>query len=184
MDKQYIKEIALDNGFKLKKQTCGKMDLNPYVYQFSDALCGSLSQRIVELEASEEISVDLVETMAEAGIQLEQERDQLKAQNAELLSGLIGITAHMFRSALLVDEYDEKEATGIRNKGFKAKAIIDNRRNVRLAEIQAKAIEDFQTYFDKEYYGEELSQFIEQYADKLRQQAIGISTQTVDEQEK
>jgi len=38
-------------------------------------------------------------------------------------------------------------------------------------DIQAKAIEDLQTYFDKEYYGEELSQFIEQYAEKLRQQS-------------
>lgn len=33
-----IKEIALANGFKLKEQLDGSMDLNPYVYEFSRAL--------------------------------------------------------------------------------------------------------------------------------------------------
>lgn len=38
MDKEYIKELALDNGFKLKEQPDGSMDLNPYVYEFVSAL--------------------------------------------------------------------------------------------------------------------------------------------------
>jgi hypothetical protein len=38
MNKQDIKQLALDNGFKLKQQPDGSMDLNPYVYQFSKAL--------------------------------------------------------------------------------------------------------------------------------------------------
>lgn len=36
--KQYIKEVALDCGFKLKEQPDGSMDLNPYVYTFADKL--------------------------------------------------------------------------------------------------------------------------------------------------
>ena len=33
-----IKELALANGFKLKEQPDGTMDLNPYVYEFARAL--------------------------------------------------------------------------------------------------------------------------------------------------
>lgn len=33
-----IKEIALQNGFKLKEQPGGEMDLNPYVYHFAKTL--------------------------------------------------------------------------------------------------------------------------------------------------
>ena len=32
MNNEQIKEIALANGFKLKEQPSGEMDLNPYVY--------------------------------------------------------------------------------------------------------------------------------------------------------
>ncbi|MAK91109.1 MAG: hypothetical protein CMI13_07750 [Oleibacter sp.] len=38
MDKQRIKDIAINNGFKLKEQPDGSSDLNPYVYAFSEAL--------------------------------------------------------------------------------------------------------------------------------------------------
>lgn len=38
MDKERIKEIALANGFKLKEQPSGEMELNPYVYDFARAL--------------------------------------------------------------------------------------------------------------------------------------------------
>ena len=37
-NKQYIKEVALECGFKLKEQPNGSMDLNPYVYTFADKL--------------------------------------------------------------------------------------------------------------------------------------------------
>ena len=36
--KQYIKDVALECGFKLKEQPDGSMDLNPYVYTFADKL--------------------------------------------------------------------------------------------------------------------------------------------------
>ena len=38
MNKQYIKEVALECGFKLKEQPNGDLDLNPYVYTFADKL--------------------------------------------------------------------------------------------------------------------------------------------------
>ena len=33
-----IKELALANGFKLKEQASGNMDLNAYVYDFANAI--------------------------------------------------------------------------------------------------------------------------------------------------
>lgn len=38
LDKQTAKEIALSCGFKLKEQANGEMDLNPYVYEFANAV--------------------------------------------------------------------------------------------------------------------------------------------------
>ena len=41
MTNEQIKDIALANGFKLKEQPNGEMDLNPYVYEFARALSPS-----------------------------------------------------------------------------------------------------------------------------------------------
>jgi hypothetical protein len=38
MNKSEIRDLALANGFKLKEQADGNMDLNPYVYRFASAL--------------------------------------------------------------------------------------------------------------------------------------------------
>lgn len=38
MTNEQIKELALAYGFKLKEQSDGSMDLNPYVYDFARAL--------------------------------------------------------------------------------------------------------------------------------------------------
>jgi len=38
MDIQKVKELALANGFKLKEQASGEMDLHSYVYEFAKAL--------------------------------------------------------------------------------------------------------------------------------------------------
>ena len=38
MDIQKIKELALANGFKLKEQADGGVDLNAYVYEFANAI--------------------------------------------------------------------------------------------------------------------------------------------------
>ncbi|STZ55538.1 Protein of uncharacterised function (DUF551) [Moraxella lacunata] len=38
LNKETIKDFALANGFKLKEQANGEMDLNPYVYEFANAI--------------------------------------------------------------------------------------------------------------------------------------------------
>lgn len=38
MTNDEIKELALADGFKLKEQPNGEMDLNPYVYEFAKLL--------------------------------------------------------------------------------------------------------------------------------------------------
>ena len=38
LDNQKIKELALANGFKLKEQANGNLDLNAYVYDFANAI--------------------------------------------------------------------------------------------------------------------------------------------------
>lgn len=40
MDREQIKRLALDSGFKLKTQADGSEDLNEYVYAFAAALLG------------------------------------------------------------------------------------------------------------------------------------------------
>lgn len=50
MNKKQIKNLALSNGFKLKEQSSGEMDLNPYVYDFADALLAKANERVNELE--------------------------------------------------------------------------------------------------------------------------------------
>lgn len=38
IDCEKIKKLALENGFKLKEQASGNLDLNSYVYEFAEAL--------------------------------------------------------------------------------------------------------------------------------------------------
>ncbi len=120
-------------------------------------------------------AVNAHDVMQDRIAELEQERDQLKAQNAEFRQA-----AHIAGSWLswwLDTGECECEGGHICGKPQREHELRDiymllNKSPVAsLADIKDKAIEDFQTYFDAEYYGEELSQFIEQYADKLRQQA-------------
>lgn len=51
MNKKQIKDLALSNGFKLKEQPSGEMDLNPYVYDFAGALLVKANERVRELES-------------------------------------------------------------------------------------------------------------------------------------
>lgn len=46
MTNDQIKELALANGFKLKEQPNGEMDLNPYVYDFAHALMKRQTVRV------------------------------------------------------------------------------------------------------------------------------------------
>lgn len=45
MSEQQIKKLALANGFKLKEQADGNMDLNPYAYDFARALVQTAQQQ-------------------------------------------------------------------------------------------------------------------------------------------
>jgi len=103
---------------------------------------------------------------------LEQERDQLKAMNANF-SEAIETASDAFRRLDEQGAYIIGEKDVFLNLHVLYEKLLDINQSACLATIQAKAIEDFQTYFDKEYYGEELSQFVEKYADTLRQQAKG-----------
>lgn len=48
MDKENIRKIALDRGFKLKQQPDSSVDLNPYVYDFAAELEAQAIERFCE----------------------------------------------------------------------------------------------------------------------------------------
>lgn len=52
MTPERIREIALANGFKLKDQGMGGMDLNPYVYDFAAALRAERDPGTVTVDAA------------------------------------------------------------------------------------------------------------------------------------
>lgn len=51
MEMQQIKELALANGFKLKEQASGNMDLNAYVYDFANAIEQAVIASVVPYES-------------------------------------------------------------------------------------------------------------------------------------
>jgi len=60
MDKKIVKEVALANGFKLKEQPDGSLELNPYVYVFADKLVEHQLAKVCSLEEQvEELQQDL-----------------------------------------------------------------------------------------------------------------------------
>ena len=75
MNKETIKELALANGFKLKEQPDGTMDLNPYVFEFAAALervataelkaqVEQLQEKIFELQCFDVDVIRCLKTMA------------------------------------------------------------------------------------------------------------------------
>lgn len=48
-----IREVALSKGFKLKPQPDGSEDLNPYVYEFAEALTEELRREVARARANE-----------------------------------------------------------------------------------------------------------------------------------
>ena len=67
--KQYIKEVALECGFKLKEQPNGELDLNPYVYTFADKL---IKQTHISLLG------DFKDTIADVTSQIDDALSELK----------------------------------------------------------------------------------------------------------
>ena len=60
MDLEKIKELALANGFKLKEQASGNMDLNAYVYDFANAIEQAAKAQVPEW-------IDVSDRMPEEG---------------------------------------------------------------------------------------------------------------------
>jgi hypothetical protein len=46
-----IKKLALENGFKLKEQPIGELDLNHYVYDFANSIFAFYESKIEELNS-------------------------------------------------------------------------------------------------------------------------------------
>ena len=46
LERERIKKLALESGFKLKEQPHGIMNLNPYVYEFAFKLLGKSAHEI------------------------------------------------------------------------------------------------------------------------------------------
>ena len=67
--KQYIKEVALECGFKLKEQPDGELDLNPYVYTFADKLIKQTHITLLE---------DFKDTIADVTSQIDDALSELK----------------------------------------------------------------------------------------------------------
>lgn len=71
MNKQYIKEVALECGFKLKEQPNGELDLNPYVYTFADKL---IKQTHISLLGDfKDTLADVTSQINDAMLELQQE---------------------------------------------------------------------------------------------------------------
>ena len=59
MDIQKVKELALANGFKLKEQADGSMDLNAYVYDFANAIeQAAKAQAVSEFQQSKQSEIE------------------------------------------------------------------------------------------------------------------------------
>ena len=67
--KQYIKDVALECGFKLKEQPNGDLDLNPYVYTFADKLIKQTHIRLLG---------DFKDTIADVTSQIDDALSELK----------------------------------------------------------------------------------------------------------
>lgn len=72
MDIEKIKELALANGFKLKEQANGNMDLNAYVYDFANAI-----EQAAKADTDDQITVsyERLQELIEIGV-----KAALKAQ--------------------------------------------------------------------------------------------------------
>lgn len=69
MDIQKIKELALANGFSLKEQASGNMDLHSYVYEFANALLKEAIPEGSVLVANNSKTVVSIEKMVEQQVE-------------------------------------------------------------------------------------------------------------------
>ena len=85
MNNETIKKIALENGFKLKKQPDGSDDLNPYVYDFAKAIAANA---IANIDVVELVSIGLRHADVE-GFAYQDMQDALNHASAKALRGLV-----------------------------------------------------------------------------------------------
>ena len=149
MDKEKIKALALANGFKLKEQADGSMDLNPYVYQFAAAL-----ERLAtaELKAQvEQLNVLIIKMQERATLFLQPDGES----ESEFVNFIIGI----------LDGPEQRLA-----QSTPAQC---------LAEIKAQAVEQVFNHFKNKFNGSEkltvrdICWMLDEHLNQLRQQAKG-----------
>ncbi|MGU2730314.1 hypothetical protein [Acinetobacter baumannii] len=78
MDKKIVKEIALANGFKLKEQPDGSLELNPYVYVFADKLVEHQQAKVEELQKQLNEYIFVAETLDEMYVKEVKSSDELQ----------------------------------------------------------------------------------------------------------
>ena len=88
MTNDQIKELALANGFKLKEQPDGAMDLNPYVYEFASVVFAKgaitvFDDILADLEANENAN-----TVASVIKSVKKHTENLSDTNKKLLEKL------------------------------------------------------------------------------------------------
>ena len=88
MTNDQIKELALANGFKLKGQPNGEMDLNPYVYEFASVVFAKgvitvFDDILTDLEANKKAN-----TVASVIKSVEKHTEKLSGTNKKLLEKL------------------------------------------------------------------------------------------------
>lgn len=97
MNREQIKELALANGFKLKQQTDGSEDLNPYVYEFVQALVEPLQSGIAALNS--EISMRKDQVVGAARV-IQEEKDDNARLRAEI-KRLQAINRNLYQEAVI-----------------------------------------------------------------------------------
>ena len=65
MERNKIRELALANGFSLKEQASGNMDLHSYVYEFANALLKEATPEgfVLELEKGRFVQYELIDLL-------------------------------------------------------------------------------------------------------------------------
>ena len=118
MNNDQIRKIALDNGFKLKRQPNGEEDLNPYVYDFARALLSQVN------ENTDAFAVVPKESAQLGGLPYTQSQIAAWGRNAVLRGGFEGYINTM-AEANSFDEHRSKAEEKIDNGARITKHRID-----------------------------------------------------------
>ena len=88
MTNDQIKELALANGFKLKEQPDGAMDLNPYVYEFASVVFAKGAITVLDDILADLESNGKVYTMASVIKSVKKHTEKLSDTNKKSLEKL------------------------------------------------------------------------------------------------